>query len=415
MNSTEQNLNDTTTKTEQQSAKSECKNIGKQRSGIVYKVTCLINDKVYIGITAKSLETRKRQHIVWSRHKTRKYVFHKALVKYGIENFSFDIIDTFENNEDACAKEKSYILEYNSHIPAGYNMTLGGEGVLGHSHKHRTETKLKISNTMKGILKSEETKKNMCAAQAKIHPYMKFDDARAFVRALKLQSGREWIRYCKSDSRHMNIPTVPSVTYKTKGWISIYDWLGTVRYTSYKKEKKITIQFGISGKEDWNLKYKQLEEFFVKHRIPQNLEMIYRTSGWVSWERFLNIPRYKSIEEARIVIHTLGIKNVKEWETFIKANKIPVGIPKFPYDIYKTKGWKSWGDWLGNTSICKKKFIPYNEFVILIRNNGITSKRAYNRFRNNEKDSIQYIIPCDPDSTYKEEWRGWRMALGTIK
>lgn len=53
---------------------------------IVYKATNNINNKVYIGITTKTLEHRKSIHKKDS--KTKDTYFYKAIRKYGFENFS---------------------------------------------------------------------------------------------------------------------------------------------------------------------------------------------------------------------------------------------------------------------------------------------------------------------------------------
>jgi len=55
--------------------------------GIVYKVKNKINDKIYIGITTKSLNKRKNQHEYVAFNRNSKYLFHKALRKYGADNF----------------------------------------------------------------------------------------------------------------------------------------------------------------------------------------------------------------------------------------------------------------------------------------------------------------------------------------
>lgn len=153
--------------------KTPCENIGNIK-GIIYKITNKVNGKIYIGITTKTLEKRRQQHIRCN-HKIRKYVIHKAINKYGVDNFLFETIGNFNGNEDACEKEVKYISSYNSFIPNGYNMTLGGEGVLGHKHPQSEETKKRISLSMKGIKKSEETKNHMKEAQMERNKWFKFN------------------------------------------------------------------------------------------------------------------------------------------------------------------------------------------------------------------------------------------------
>ena len=54
----------------------------------IYKIENLINHKVYIGQTI-DIKTR------WFHHKTAtdNFIIHKAFKKYGLDNFSFNILE----------------------------------------------------------------------------------------------------------------------------------------------------------------------------------------------------------------------------------------------------------------------------------------------------------------------------------
>ena len=86
----------------------------------IYKIENKINHKVYIG---QSIHPNQRfiEHTRANNEKTAP--IHRALKKYGKENFSFEILGWFE---DYNAKEKEYIIKYNSKIPNGYNIQSGG-------------------------------------------------------------------------------------------------------------------------------------------------------------------------------------------------------------------------------------------------------------------------------------------------
>ena len=56
---------------------------------VIYKVTNSINGKVYVGKTY-NFEKRKREHIYDIEDNL---PFHRALKKYGIDNFVWEIID----------------------------------------------------------------------------------------------------------------------------------------------------------------------------------------------------------------------------------------------------------------------------------------------------------------------------------
>lgn len=58
---------------------------------IIYKVTNLITNKSYIGLSTRTLQERKLEHL---RHlDSENTYFHRAIKKYGKENFSWEIID----------------------------------------------------------------------------------------------------------------------------------------------------------------------------------------------------------------------------------------------------------------------------------------------------------------------------------
>jgi hypothetical protein len=50
-----------------------------------------------------------------------------------------------------------------------------------------------------------------------LREYKSFEDARDFVRILKLKSGEEWKEYCKSGQKPEDIPANPFQIYKQDG------------------------------------------------------------------------------------------------------------------------------------------------------------------------------------------------------
>ena len=58
---------------------------------LIYKVENLINGSCYIGQTVKSLEKRKLQHLCDVRNDS-SYYLHRAIRKYGNENFKWSIL-----------------------------------------------------------------------------------------------------------------------------------------------------------------------------------------------------------------------------------------------------------------------------------------------------------------------------------
>ena len=100
--------------------------------GYIYKITNILNNKIYIGQTVKTVEKRFQQH---KNNSNKPYfsqiVLYKAFNKYGIENFSCEIVEMVEN-EKLDEREKYWIEYYDSYFN-GYNSTLGGRATQLHN------------------------------------------------------------------------------------------------------------------------------------------------------------------------------------------------------------------------------------------------------------------------------------------
>lgn len=83
------------------------------RSYDVYKITNKVNNKVYIGISSKGASARFREHIYAAEHGS-PYKIHKAINKYGKDNFLFEVIDFCNSWDELVEKEQYYISLYDS-------------------------------------------------------------------------------------------------------------------------------------------------------------------------------------------------------------------------------------------------------------------------------------------------------------
>lgn len=95
---------------------------------LIYKITNLINNKVYIGLTTHSLEYRWSRHKTEGRNKNNNKHLYRSIRKYGEENFSIEKIDESSDLSILGELERHYIDLYKSRNPDwGYNLTAGGE------------------------------------------------------------------------------------------------------------------------------------------------------------------------------------------------------------------------------------------------------------------------------------------------
>ena len=130
---------------------------------LIYKHTSKINGKAYVGKTSISMEKRFSQHIKSAdRNKGKKSThFENAILKYGIEDFSSEILEDKLSGDEANVREK-YWIEYYDTFNNGYNQTKGGEGASG--YKQTSEHKEKIRQKNLGLKRTEEQIRNISEA-----------------------------------------------------------------------------------------------------------------------------------------------------------------------------------------------------------------------------------------------------------
>jgi group I intron endonuclease len=138
----------------------------------VYKITNKISGKVYVG-KAKDALKRFRTHLKIAKGGKEKYprkfhAIHAAMVKYGIDSFTFEIFREVETECEAFLVEQKTILDLKINNLPTYNLSNGGEGNSG--WQHTEEAKQKMSKSRKGKIFTEEHKQALSAAQSgKLH------------------------------------------------------------------------------------------------------------------------------------------------------------------------------------------------------------------------------------------------------
>lgn len=91
----------------------------------LYCITNVLNGKKYIGITKRGAKARFRQHICDAKRYTT--VLHRAIAKYGSENFALSVLAHANSYDELLHLEKLAISEHGTAHPNGYNMTEGGD------------------------------------------------------------------------------------------------------------------------------------------------------------------------------------------------------------------------------------------------------------------------------------------------
>ena len=100
----------------------------------IYKIQNLINHNIYIG-QSKKITKRWQQHKKTAFNQTDHCYdlpLYRAIRKYGIDNFSFEIIENCSCEE--LNNKQIYWIKYYDSFFNGYNNTLGGDSGVGRKH-----------------------------------------------------------------------------------------------------------------------------------------------------------------------------------------------------------------------------------------------------------------------------------------
>ena len=128
-----------------------------------YLITNKINNKGYVGITTRSLSRR------WYEHRfvpnSCGQLLAKAINKYGEQAFEIMPIASAKTLENLKEVEKDLIMQFQTKVPFGYNLTDGGDGVFG--FKQSEEQKKHNGDLKRGTKASEETKAKMRVAHSR--------------------------------------------------------------------------------------------------------------------------------------------------------------------------------------------------------------------------------------------------------
>ncbi len=249
--------------------------------------------------------------------------------------------------------------------------------------------------------------------------YLTFDAARNYIQRQGLRNVKAFNLFCKTGGRNNRfpIPTNPNIVYKQNGWKDWGDFLGTGNKSTRKKvwrrfnsAHQFVLKLELNNENNWRSYCNSGER---PNDIPANPDKIYKSNGWIDWPHWLTGKErvaYLNFDEAREWALKQEIKNQNEWRSWGREKKIPANIPLAPDGVYKQKGWKGWGDFLGTGNLSNKEkgkvwrdFGSAHQFVINLKLNGMREWRAYYKSGKRPND-----IPANPDKIYKSNgWIDW--------
>lgn len=230
----------------------------KQEYYCVYKHTNLINNKVYIGQT-KNFSNRCGKdgsgYLAKTNGEFNQPLFARAILKYGWDNFTHEILKEELTKEEADYWETYFIKKYESINPnKGYNIRLGG------SHGSLSEkTKNKLRDKMKGKYDGEHNpfygRKHTAETKEKIG---KKNKEHSNNRDITGEKNPNWGNYKKRPFKErgsMNEDTKKKISESNKGYYKNHPHHSKgVKKTDQQKQYMRQKMLGRQMNEEWREK-----------------------------------------------------------------------------------------------------------------------------------------------------------------
>lgn len=257
-----------------------------------------------------------------------------------------------------------------------------------------------------------------------------FAEAREHARGLGLTCAGEWQAYAQSLRCPLDLPADPARSYSEQGWAGYPDFLGCNPESGNQKSfwsfsvarthVRALRLAGATAYREWARTDQRPDG------IPTHPEKTYATR-WKGWRNFLgnkppHVPRKRpgpaskiySFKEAREIAKGLGLKTIREWDTYARGETRDSRLPIRPDTAYCKLGWSGWPDFLGTPALASRakarRLLPFRKARERVRGMRLSSARDY-RERGLPLDPER--LPIRPEIVYaKEGWRGWRNYLG---
>jgi hypothetical protein len=280
-----------------------------------------------------------------------------------------------------------------------------------------------------------------------LRKYRPFQEARVFARSLNLKSQREWNNFCQGQMTEKgtlppDISASPYKTYVKTGWKSMGDWLGTgtianqnIIYRPFEDAREFARTLNLKTTTEWKkfCKGQMPEKGALPSNIPSKPNRTYAKSGWLGMGDWLGTGRvanfnktFRPFKEAREFARSLNFNLRAEWRKFCKGQMpemgtLPSDIPNAPDLVYKNKGWKGYGDWLGTGVVAtfRREYRSFLEARAFVHSLNLKSTREWSLFSKSQmsgKEKLPTDIPATPNKTYAQSgWAGMSDWLGNCR
>ena len=93
--------------------------MNKFENGKIYKITNMVDDRIYVGSTTKELKVRFREHVCFSKiERYRNIELYKLMNEHGSDKFKIELVEKYpcENKTDLLRREGFYIFSLDNFL-----------------------------------------------------------------------------------------------------------------------------------------------------------------------------------------------------------------------------------------------------------------------------------------------------------
>ena len=121
--------------------------------------------------------------------------------------------------------------------------------------------------------------------------------------------------------------------------------------------------------------------------------------------------KFLHFKDAREFVHSLNLKDSKDWRAYCKSGYKPSKIPSSPNNYYQKK-WDGIGDWLGNGKIKNRQYRSYQESREFVRSLNLKNRKEWEEYcKSGEKPDD---IPAKPWEIYHKNKTKDQKQFGVI-
>ena len=238
-----------------------------ERTGYIYEIKCLVNDKGYVGQTIQGVLVRWAQHMHAAFVLKRRTPLYCAMRKYGLENFKVSILWVGVESQ-LNAAEKRFVRLRKTFIDTGwgYNLTTGGD-----HFKHSKATCRKLSRIARRIMATNEGRRMLLGELMRGVPQTEARKLLGSIRGLEYKASRQGKRYFSKEAtakisaaslgrKHTPETCINISTAKT-------NWYRT--HTAPKKSVKECERASVSATNQWaNMRPEMLAAIRIACNVP---------------------------------------------------------------------------------------------------------------------------------------------------